>query len=122
MHSEDFAVAVVNLRVSGEGLLPKPDLDSAGSAAAAATAGPVRERPVYFAGSWHDTPVHDSASLAEGVVIDGPAVVEYPETTLVLPPGSRGTADAARNVIITILDAAAGVRAIADPSLTTAGG
>jgi N-methylhydantoinase A len=34
-----------------------------------------------------DAPVHDRAACAPGARIDGPALIEEPESTLVVPPG-----------------------------------
>jgi N-methylhydantoinase A len=125
VRSDDFEVAFVNLRVTGEGILPKPALDSSAGGpggqadgAAPPTAG---SRPVYFGGAWHETPVHDSAALLPGHALAGPAVVQYPETTLVLPPGSRGQVDAVRNVVIE-LDGAAAVSVGGSPATTAVGG
>lgn len=137
VRSDDFAVAFVNLRVTGEGILPKPALDSsaggggaAGGAGGSAAGGQLAPagapgaggtRPVYFHGAWHETPVHDSATLRAGHTLDGPAVVQYPETTLVLPPGSRGSVDRFHNVIIELTGAAA-APAGGSPLTTAVGG
>lgn len=42
------------------------------------------ERPVF-----HDTPVYDGARLAGGHRVDGPAIIEEVDTTIVLQPGDR---------------------------------
>lgn len=101
VRSDDFAVAIVNLRVTGVGRLKKPDLDSSepGGIAAGGESG---SRPVYFDGAWVDTPVHPGGALKELGTIPGPAIIQYEETTLVLPPGSEGAIDRDHNVIITI--------------------
>ncbi|MDQ1491856.1 MAG: N-methylhydantoinase, partial [Actinomycetota bacterium] len=42
---------------------------------------------------WVDTSLYDADSLQPGNVIDGPAVVEAPLTTIVVPPGMRYSID-----------------------------
>ena len=50
-----------------------------------------RTRPCWFpeAGGFAETQVLSRAALADGAVIDGPAVVEDPDCTVVVPPGDR---------------------------------
>ena len=49
-------------------------------------------RPVFFAelGGFVDTPVYDHYALAPGVAVQGPAIVEQRESTVVVGPS--GTA------------------------------
>jgi N-methylhydantoinase A len=51
------------------------------------------QRPVWFpeAGGFVDTPVFDRYALTPGAVIDGPAIFEENESTLVIGPGGRAT-------------------------------
>ena len=49
-------------------------------------------RRVRFAGDWHDAAVFRGEPAA-GTAIEGPAVLELPESTLVLPPGWAGEVD-----------------------------
>ena len=44
-------------------------------------------RPAYFNGAWTDTPRYAWPALRPGNRVDGPAVVDDPTTTLVVPPG-----------------------------------
>jgi N-methylhydantoinase A len=48
-----------------------------------------RNRQVYFrrAGSFVDTPVYERAKLGAGDAFSGPAVVEEPDSTTIIPPG-----------------------------------
>ena len=59
-------------------------------------------RPVYFDGDWHDTPVYDGDRLGLDVRIEGPAMVEYPHSGTVLPPGTSAVVDNMDNLIITV--------------------
>lgn len=104
VRSDDFEVAVVNLRVTGFGRMPKPALDSSrpGGIAAGGESG---SRPVFFDGEWVDTPVYPGGSLDPEAVTPGPAIIQYEETTLVLPPGCEGRIDESHNLVITVTGA-----------------
>ena len=57
-------------------------------------------RQVYFDGDWLDTPVVARESLSTGATIDGPVIIEQPDTTCVINPGARATVDSAGNLLI----------------------
>jgi N-methylhydantoinase A len=58
-------------------------------------------RPVRLdTGGFTDTAIYDYARLRAGHVITGPAVVEVPTTTVVVPGGLTGTVDPFGNLII----------------------
>ncbi len=50
-------------------------------------------RTAYFHGEPQSTPLYDEGKLACGNVIKGPAFIESPHTTIIVPPGSRYTVD-----------------------------
>jgi N-methylhydantoinase A len=79
-------VEIVNLCVSGFGLIERPDVPKLDATAAPAPA-PRAARPVYFAGVFRDTPVFDRAALGPGHRLDGPAIVEEFGSTSVVFPG-----------------------------------
>jgi N-methylhydantoinase A len=58
-----------------------------------------RSRPVYWAelGDFRDTPIYEEVPPAS---IDGPALIELPDTVIVIRPGQRGQPDMAGNYII----------------------
>ncbi|MBS1882193.1 MAG: hydantoinase/oxoprolinase family protein [Actinobacteria bacterium] len=91
-------IEIIRERVHSSGRLPRPAI-----AAAAAGPGPARRRetrPVYwreFEG-WQETPIFE----AVGDPIEGPAVVELPDTTIVVRPGDRLESDAYQNLILTL--------------------
>ncbi len=60
------------------------------------------KRKVYFkeAGGFALTEVYDYARLKTGNVINGPAIVEAPDTTAVIPPGQQMTLDNYRNLVL----------------------
>jgi N-methylhydantoinase A len=61
-----------------------------------------RKRQVYFKdqGGFVETPCYDTSRLKHGNVIDGPAILEDPTTTVVVPKGAELTVDAYNNYII----------------------
>ncbi|WP_241523970.1 hydantoinase/oxoprolinase family protein [Oceaniglobus indicus] len=90
---------VINLRTAVIGRRPRFDL---ASLAPTTTGAPVvkARRQVHFVDTWHDTAIHDRLDLPVGSVIDGPAILEQPDTTILIEPWLRGTVDAFGNVII----------------------
>ncbi|MEX2642006.1 MAG: hydantoinase B/oxoprolinase family protein, partial [Acetobacterales bacterium] len=58
-------------------------------------------------GDFVDTPVYDRAELATGMTVAGPAVIEEPESTLILGADSRSTVDGYGNLIVEIGEARA---------------
>lgn len=71
---------------SANGAAP-PSTQTAGAAGAADAA--AATRPAFFGGEWHDTAIVIGGTLGAGTELSGPAIVEEPTSTLVVPPGSR---------------------------------
>jgi N-methylhydantoinase A len=70
--------------------------------AADADGAPVATAPAYFRETGAlDVPRFDGARLPRGAVLDGPAVIREPTTTIVLPPGARATVTESGNYMIT---------------------
>lgn len=89
---------LVNLNTAVIG--PRPDLDLGLLLDAPVPTGD-ETRPVWFAETgWTETPIVPRASLPPGSVLDGPAIVEQLDTTIVLSPGMRTEADAIGNLIV----------------------
>jgi len=49
---------------------------------------------------WQDTRIYDYRDLSTGAVIDGPAVVEAPTTTVAIPQGCTGKVDRLGNIVL----------------------
>jgi N-methylhydantoinase A len=64
------------------------------------------QRKIYWrnCGKVVDTPVFTGPELGPGHVVPGPAVVEFPETTIVIQPYAEGLVDAFGNFIIEMED------------------
>jgi N-methylhydantoinase A len=92
---------VLNLRSSVTGTRPKFDLSTLAPAADADLAAARRgTRRVHVGGDWCDAAILDRLALPVGTVISGPAVLEQPDTTLLIEPGLKGTVDRFGNIIL----------------------
>jgi len=63
-------------------------------------------RSVYFpeVRGYIECAIYDRARLPVGATIAGPAIVEEPESTSVLPPGARAEVDRWANLLVKIGD------------------
>jgi N-methylhydantoinase A len=66
-----------------------------------APAEPINERPVWFTDRFVTTPVFRRMTLVPGQTIEGPAIIEEPESTLVVRPEFALVVDTALNLILT---------------------
>jgi N-methylhydantoinase A len=93
---------LTSLRVRAVRANRGPAMTSADVPASGRAPEPVGTRPAYFAEA-HDfvaTPVFDWIELAPGDSIAGPAVVQAPDTTVVVPPARVATVDRGRNLVL----------------------
>jgi N-methylhydantoinase A len=80
-------VVVVNARVTAYGLTPKPRLQLP-RPRGRSNVRPSSSREVFYPREgWLKTPVYDVQRLAPGARIEGPAVIEAPDSTMLIPPG-----------------------------------
>lgn len=94
----DIPSTIVSFRTVVQGMrehvrrhLPEPERQSAPP--------PKSVRQVYF-GGWRETPIYDRSTLVPGVVLHGPAIVEQPDTTIVIEPDMNGRVDAYGNILV----------------------
>jgi N-methylhydantoinase A/oxoprolinase/acetone carboxylase beta subunit len=92
-------VELVNLRVVQTWSLPSLPLSLKAHGATSATCG---SRKAYFEelGGFVEVPVVRRERLTPGSLVEGPAIVEQDDTTLVVYSGHRGTVDGAGNIIV----------------------
>ena len=57
-------------------------------------------RAVRFGAEVIETPVYWRDHLPPGCALDGPAIVEQMDTTILIGPGDRATGDAHGNIVI----------------------
>jgi N-methylhydantoinase A/oxoprolinase/acetone carboxylase beta subunit/N-methylhydantoinase B/oxoprolinase/acetone carboxylase alpha subunit len=88
------------LKVQARGKVGAPSTP----AAPTVKAGPVGTREVYWRefDGFRATDVYDGSALGEGTTMTGPAIVDYPDTTVVLPPGSSARVDGLGNIVIDV--------------------
>jgi len=98
---EGIAIRVLNLRVSVIGRRPKFDLailaPKEGFSVADAHSG---DRRIWVEGDWHDAAIYDRLKLPIDAEILGPAILEQPDTTILIEPGLVGKVDNFGNLII----------------------
>jgi N-methylhydantoinase A len=93
---EDEPVELVNLRLIATVAVDKPELEE-----------PDREgdpergrREANFDGEWIEVPVLDRELMGRGSEVEGPAVVEFKESTCVVKPGWRGAVDGVGTLVL----------------------
>jgi N-methylhydantoinase A len=100
--AEGDPVEFVNYRVTGVGVIKKPDLKPLGDMAAGESA-EKGTRQAYFPGiGWAETPRYERSALRPGAKIEGPALVEEAGATVVLFPGHALTVDGFGNMAIKV--------------------
>lgn len=107
-HEREFAfsnksqdVEIYGLRVAALGMVEKPELPKQIKTGTLQSA--MQEvRPVYFeeTDGYVNTPIYNREDLPSGVGIEGPAIVEQLDSTIVIPPLFNATVDEYRNVVI----------------------
>ncbi|MGE0253883.1 MAG: hydantoinase/oxoprolinase family protein [Alphaproteobacteria bacterium] len=103
---------VTAFSVEGYGYLPTPERPAAATLSADASAARIATRAVRFGAAYAPAPIYRATLLRPGNAIAGPAIVEAPHTTIVIPPDFHATVDPWGNVRIAApAGAAAGGRA-----------
>lgn len=80
----------------GTGIAPSPDPTLPTGAEGPTTppeAASKGERPIYWDDDWHDAALWEMTELTPGNVVTGPAVVEAPATTMLVPPAFEASLD-----------------------------
>ncbi len=95
---------IVNIAVMAIGRSPKIQLRTAKFAGQDASSAIKGSRKAYFSeGGFVEVPLYDAGRLAAGHTFAGPAIVEKPNTTIVLGSEQRATLDKYHNFIIDLL-------------------
>jgi N-methylhydantoinase A len=96
-----LAVRVVNLRTTAIGRRPPFDLRRLAPAPEGKVSDAfLGERSVWFEGSEHRTPIYDRLALPSATELDGPAILEQSDATIVIDPGLKARIDAFGNLIL----------------------
>lgn len=99
VYSEEFPVAVVNLRVTAVGSTHKPTDGSMASIVTGGTSKPTR-REVFFNGAFTEVDIYGPDSTQVDTNIEGPAIIEQDHGCIVVPPEAKGLVDQYGNVLI----------------------
>ena len=86
---------MVTIRAMGIGRLDRP-----GVVSPAATAPARRTREVWFAGKPVETAIVERSGLTDGQGVSGPAIVEEPTATTIVPPGWHAAIAAGGHMLI----------------------
>jgi N-methylhydantoinase A len=97
---EIASVELVNARAAAIGLTPDAELQRIAKANGRPTS--YSTRRVYFdeVGDFTDTPIYERATLARDARIEGPAIIEQMDTTVLVPRDSRARIDQYLNIVI----------------------
>jgi len=103
--TRDFPCEMVNLRVTAYGRVERPLLPEYPQRQPQDGALlPSSRRAVYFDHAFLDTPIYKVEALRAADVLEGPAVIEDPRSTIVVLPGQRASVDRLRNIRLERLD------------------
>lgn len=91
---------VMNLRTAVIGRRPKFELATLAPQGGTIAAAHKGQRQVHFGDNWHDTAIYHRLALPVGAEIHGPAILEQPDTTVLVDPGLVARVDAFGNTII----------------------
>jgi N-methylhydantoinase A len=93
---EDEPVELVNLRLIATVPVEKPELEESPSEGDAERG----RREANFGGEWIEVPVLDRERMGKGSGVEGPAIVEFKESTCVVRPGWRGAIDGVGTLVL----------------------
>ena len=99
----DMTAMLVNLRTTVIGRRAPVDLAIfAATIDGSGAPQPSGARQVRFNGGWLDSWIFDRACLERGATLAGPAIVEQPDTTVVIDPGATAVVDGLGNLVISV--------------------
>jgi N-methylhydantoinase A/oxoprolinase/acetone carboxylase beta subunit len=91
---------IIGIAVEASGTTVKPKLVEHGLQGTDASHAIKEEREVYFDGKWWDCKIYRLEGLRAGNVVDGPAIIEGIDMTVVVPPTRRVSSDQYRNFVM----------------------
>ena len=94
---DEEPVELVNLRLIATVSVEKPELSERTAESGEEESG---RREANFDGEWKEVPVLDREKIGEGSEVEGPAIVEFRESTCVVRPGWRGAVDGVGTLVL----------------------
>jgi N-methylhydantoinase A len=98
-------IEISEIRVDAVGKVAKPRLTARRKSGARAREALKGRREIFFSRPerrFITTPVYDYARLGAGATVTGPAVIELPFTTTLVPPEHRITIDPYLNLVLEV--------------------
>jgi N-methylhydantoinase A len=98
-------IEISEIRVDAVGKVAKPALSAKNRSRGDMRAARKGKRPVFFTRPERkliDTPVYDYGQLGVGASVRGPAIVELPFTTTLVPPRHKVTVDRYMNLVMEV--------------------
>ena len=98
-------IEISEIRVDAVGKVAKPKLSIRRKTGATARAALKGKRPVFFTRPerrFIETPVYDYQRLAVGTTVRGPAIIELPFTTTLIPPEHKVIVDPYMNLVMEV--------------------
>ena len=98
-------IEIGEIRVDAVGKVTKPRLSAKGKKKTDLIAARKGKRRIFYSRpvrKFVDTPVYEYERLGVGAVVRGPAVIELPFTTTLVPPAHRVTVDPYLNLVMEI--------------------
>jgi N-methylhydantoinase A len=99
--AEDAEIELVTLRVTAVIPVDRPRVEPSSASATPAAQPTARRMVVFDEAEPVPCPVYERFALSPGQTLDGPAIVEQMDTTVVLPPGFQAIVDTWLNLKIT---------------------
>lgn len=97
----DHSIELINFHLVAYGLIGKSGLTRRVKAGRCLTDALRKHRCVDFDDmGLHETPIYSRALLEPGMAISGPAIIEEPATTILVPPVNRAEVDDFGNILI----------------------
>ena len=98
----EAGIEMTTFRVDAVGRMPKPEIRHHESRETDPSLAQIGEREVYFTEErkYVRTKVYRGSDMGAGSGVEGPAILEYPGTTVLIGPGQRGTLDNRLNIVI----------------------
>jgi N-methylhydantoinase A len=93
-------IEISAFRVIAKAELSRPSLSSMRNDGQVVEVRPVGSRKVFQNGEWIDTSIYDERAVHPGASFAGPAIIELPDTTLVIGCDQSASVDSFLNVII----------------------
>ena len=99
---DDRPIEIHGVTSTGIGITDKPDFKPVTSKGKASDALIGNPRSIYWreAERWLDTPIYARGKMLPGAVVEGPAIVEQVDSTIVLPPDTSTSVDQYLNLVI----------------------